>query len=180
MIGPVLVVDDDPDVLHAARVSLAPSAERVETATSPDALRPLLTGQAFDAVLLDMNFARGETSGREGLSRLGELHALDPSLAVVLMTTFGGVSLAVEALKHGASDFVLKPWRNARLVETITLAAERTRAARAAASSFDLDAVERAEISRALDHHAGNISRAAAALGLTRPALYRKMAKHGL
>jgi two-component system, response regulator RegA len=99
---------------------------------------------------------------------------------VVLMTTFGGVSLAVEALKRGAADFVLKPWRNEKLVAAVRAAAELTRSKRLADESFDLEAAERTAIRRALAHHDGNVSRAAASLGLTRPALYRRMAKHGL
>jgi len=98
----------------------------------------------------------------------------------LLMTTYGGVALAVEALKRGASDFVLKPWRNDRLVAAVVAACEKTRAARAAAATFNLELAEKAEIERALAHHGRNVSRAAAALGMTRQALYRRMAKHGL
>ena len=89
-------------------------------------------------------------------------------------------SLAVEALKRGAVDFVLKPWRNDRLLDTLTAAAALTRARREAASDLNLDVLERHAIQRALVRYEGNISQAAAALGLTRPALYRRMSKHGL
>jgi DNA-binding NtrC family response regulator len=180
MIGPVLVIDDDPDVLLAARVALGKDVAQVETAQSPQDVGPGLAERRLEAILLDMNFVTGETSGREGLSHLARLHDADPTLAIVLMTTFGGVALAVDALKQGASDFVLKPWRNARLVEALTAATEKTRLARAEAGAFSLEDAECAVIRRALDHHRGNITRAASALGLTRPALYRKMAKHGL
>jgi two-component system response regulator RegA len=180
MIGPVLVVDDDRDVLHAARLALAAVAERIDTADTPDAAETILARGGYDVVLLDMNFAAGDQSGREGLSRFDSFCAFDPSLSIVLMTTYGGVSLAVDALKRGAKDFILKPWRNDRLVEVVTGAGEQTRIARRAASTFDLDGAEKAEIERALLHHGRNISRAAAALGMTRPALYRRMAKHGL
>lgn len=180
MIGPVMVVDDDRDVLHAARVALARETARVDTAESPAGLEEDVAERGLEVLLLDMNFVTGAQSGREGLSHLARLRAADPALSIVLMTTFGGVSLAVEALKQGAADFVLKPWRNEKLVETLTIAAERTRLARRSAAEFNLEAAESAAIRRALDHHAGNISRAASALGLTRPALYRKIAKHGL
>jgi len=180
MTGPVLIVDDDRDVLHAARLALAGDVERVETTDGIDGLEAILGAGAFEVVLLDMNFAIGDQSGREGLSQLDRLRETDPSLSVVLMTTYGGVSLAVEALKRGGVDFVLKPWRNDKLVAAVTAAAEMTRARRRAAETFDLDSAERAAIERALAHHDGNISRAAAALGLTRPALYRRMARHGL
>lgn len=179
MIGPVLVIDDDRDVLLAARVTLAPACERIDLAEDAAGAAAAASGRAYEAVLLDMNFARGDTSGSAGLLHLARLRAADPTLSVVLMTTFGGVSLAVEALKQGAFDFVLKPWKNERLVETVRLAAVRTGEARIG-DDLNLEACERANIHRALDLHKGNISRAATALGLTRPALYRKIAKHGL
>ena len=180
MAGPVLVVDDDRDVLHAARLALAGAVERVETALAAEGLEDILKAGAYEVVLLDMNFALGDQSGQAGLSLLDQMRLFDPSLSVVLMTTFGGVALAVEALKRGAVDFVLKPWRNDKLVAAVTVAAELTRSKRHADGAFDLEAAERGAIRRALAHHAGNISRAATALGLTRPALYRRMAKHGL
>jgi len=180
MMGPVMVIDDDRDVLTAARVALSRDAERVDTAESPVGLDADIAGRRLEALLLDMNFVTGAQSGREGLSHLARLRSADPALSIVLMTTYGGVSLAVEALKQGAADFVLKPWRNEKLLETLTQAADKTRAARRAAADFNLETAEQAAIRRALDHHGGNISRAAAALGLTRPALYRKIAKHGL
>lgn len=178
MLGPLLVVDDDADVLHAARLALAPA--RVEVSRGAEGLDALLAADAFEAVLLDMNFAIGDHSGRDGLTQLERIHRLDPTLSIVLMTAYGGVALAVEALKRGACDFVLKPWRNEKLTAAVTAAAELTRQRRAEAGRFDLEGVERDAIERALAHHGGNISRAAAALGLTRPALYRRMAKHGL
>jgi DNA-binding NtrC family response regulator len=95
------------------------------------------------------------------------------------MTAFGSVKLAVEALKQGAVDFVLKPWRNEELISIVRSACERTRAAREG-RSLDLDRIERRAIEQALELHHGNISGAAQALGLSRPALYRRMSKHGL
>ncbi len=178
--GAVLVIDDDPDVLHAARLALKGEAGRVETATGAASLETLLAATPYEVVLLDMNFALGDQSGREGLDGLARVRAIDPTLSVVLMTAYGAVSLAVEALKRGGVDFVLKPWRNDKLVAAVAAAAVLTRQARAAETAFDLDEVERAAIRRALDHHDGNISRAATALGLTRAALYRRIDKHGL
>jgi ActR/RegA family two-component response regulator len=95
------------------------------------------------------------------------------------MTAYGGVALAVEALKRGATDFVLKPWRNDKLVATVMAAAAATRRRRAT-ETLNLDTLERGAIERALLQHGGNISLAAAALGLSRPALYRRLSKHGL
>lgn len=180
MIGSVLIVDDDRDVLHAASFALAREAARIETAHAPEGLEDLIAAEPFDALLLDMNFALGEHTGRAGLDLLGRALTADPNLSIVLMTAYGGVSLAVETLKRGAVDFVLKPWRNDKLIASVQVAAERTREQRRRSESFDLEAAERAAIERALAHHQANISKAAAALGLTRPALYRRMAKHGL
>lgn len=173
--GPAyLVVDDDADVLKAAALTLG---GQVELASAPGGLEA--RAAAFDAVLLDMNFAIGARSGREGLDALARLQDADPALSVVLMTTFGGVTLAVEALKRGAVDFILKPWRNEALVEAMGSAAKLT-AERRAGVALNLDELERRTILRALALHDGNVSRAAATLGLTRPALYRRMERHGL
>ncbi|MFN3388571.1 MAG: response regulator transcription factor [Allosphingosinicella sp.] len=173
----VLVVDDKAEVHQAVALALEPWVERVESAASPDAVPALMAGLRFDCVLLDMNFAAGERSGREGMNALEAIKAADPALAVIFMTAYGAVSLAVESLKRGADDFLLKPWRNDALVAAVREAAERTRAARAGTS---LDELERSAIAGALGRHGGNIAQAAAALGLSRPALYRRMAKHGL
>jgi two-component system response regulator RegA len=173
----VLVVDDDDDVRQAAHLALTPHACLIESASSPQEMAGLLAPERFDCVLLDMNFAAGERSGRGGLDALAVIQNVDPALAVVLMTGYGAVSLAVESLKRGARDFLLKPWRNDALVEAVRAASDETRACRA---GEPLDVIERAAIERALARHDGNIAQAAAALGLSRPALYRRMAKHGL
>jgi DNA-binding NtrC family response regulator len=179
-LGPILVLDDDADVLKAAALALSREAARVDVIGAPQELEAALAGRDYDAVLLDMNFAPGEHGGTAGLDALSRIQALDPTLSVVLMTVYGGVSLAVEALKQGAADFVLKPWRNEKLIDALAAATSLTRARRAARDSLNLDLIERHAIERALARHDGNISQAAAALGVTRPALYRRMAKHGL
>jgi DNA-binding NtrC family response regulator len=173
----ILIVDDDADVRLAAKLALEPHVARVDAVANPEAMTALLTPGAFDCVLLDMNFALGEHNGRAGLDALQAARQADPAMAVVLMTSYGAVSLAVESLKRGAHDFLLKPWRNDALIAAVSAAAAATRAERA---GDRLDTVERATIEKALTHHAGNIAQAAAALGLSRPALYRRMAKHGL
>jgi DNA-binding NtrC family response regulator len=173
-----LLVDDDPDVLKAAAAVLAREAERVDTAANPEGLAE--RAHLYDAVLLDMNFAVGARDGAAGLDTLERLHEADPALSVVLMTTYGGVALAVNALKRGAADFVLKPWRNEALVETMRAAAATTAERRASGKALNLDDLERRAIVRALTIYEGNVSHAAAALGLTRPALYRRMERHGL
>jgi DNA-binding NtrC family response regulator len=175
----ILIAEDDADVLRAARIALMPHGERVETLSTVDGLDEVLASASFDVVLLDMNFVSGERSGGDGLNALARIQAFDPCLSVVLMTAYGGVALAVEALKRGAADFVLKPWRNDKLIAAVTAAATMTRTRREKETQ-QLDAVERGAIERALARHEGNISLAASELGLSRPALYRRMAKHGL
>jgi DNA-binding NtrC family response regulator len=177
--GAVLILDDDADVQRAARTALAAHLERVEVLSAPTELEPALAGSAYDVVLLDMNFSAGQRSGEEGLDALARIRAFDPTLSVVLMTAFGGIALAVESLKRGAVDFVLKPWRNEKLVAAVTAAIEAT-GARRRSEALDLEALEKNAIERALMRHGGNISLAAAALGLSRAALYRRMAKYGL
>jgi len=174
----LIIVDDDPDVVKAAAAALARAAERVDTAASPEGLAE--RAHLYDAVLLDMNFAAGARDGSEGLDTLDRLHEADPALSVVLMTTYGGVALAVQALKRGAADFVLKPWRNEALAEAMQAAAKLTAERRASGAALNLDDLERRAIMRALSLYEGNVSHAAAALGLTRPALYRRMERHGL
>jgi len=118
-----VVVDDDPDIALAARLALRELFEQVETLSSPRSLLPLLDEQSPDVILLDLNFERGATDGREGLEFLARVMKQDPDSAVVIITAHGAVSVAVEALKAGASDFVAKPWSNERLAATVRSAA---------------------------------------------------------
>ena len=118
-----VVVDDDPDIALAARLALRDQFARIESLRSPDELLKLMDEEAPDAVLLDLNFERGATDGREGLESLGKIMDRDPDSAVVIITAHGAVSIAVEALKRGASDFVAKPWSNERLAATVRSAA---------------------------------------------------------
>ena len=118
-----VVVDDDPDIALAARLALRDMFDRVESLRSPTELMPLLKRESPDAILLDLNFQRAATDGREGLDTLGRIMEQDPDSAVVIITAHGAVSIAVEALKRGASDFVAKPWSNERLAATVRSAA---------------------------------------------------------
>jgi DNA-binding NtrC family response regulator len=174
----LLIADDDADVRRAARLALASRANTVEAASLGEIIAQL-AAHTFDVVLLDMNFAIGEHSGRDGLEGLSRIKSADPTLSVVLMTAFGAVSLAVEAIKRGGADFLLKPWRNDALTLAVNAAAARTREKREG-ESLELDGIERGAIEKALQRHDGNIAQAASALGLSRPALYRRMSKYGL
>jgi len=126
----ILVIDDDPGVLIAARLALSPHVGQVTTMASPDGAPDLLASQRIDLILMDMNFTPGVSRGQEGLDWLDRLRSIDPAVSLVLMTAYGGVVLAVETLKRGAVDFVLKPWRNEKLVATVTAGAALTRARR--------------------------------------------------
>jgi DNA-binding NtrC family response regulator len=174
----ILIADDDADVLRAARIALMPEIGNAQTIATVDDLDGTLASVSFDAVLLDMNFVSGERSGADGLNALARIRTFDPTLAVVLMTAYGGVTLAVEALKRGAVDFVLKPWRNDKLSAAVAGAVKITRSRREA-ETLELDVLERQAIERALARYDGNVSLAAGALGLSRPALYRRMVKYG-
>ncbi|HTO90823.1 MAG TPA: sigma-54 dependent transcriptional regulator [Candidatus Sulfotelmatobacter sp.] len=115
----ILVADDDTDVLTALQVLLRSEGWKVETATSPALVLVALDAQEFDVALLDLNYARDTTSGREGLELLELIRARDATLPVVVMTAWSSVEGAVAAVKRGARDYVQKPWENARLVQTL-------------------------------------------------------------
>lgn len=178
--GSLLIIEDDPDVQRAARIALSAEFAHIDVLPRPDdELEARLSRAGIDVVLLDMNFVAGERGGNAGLDALARIQSCDATLAVVLMTAYGGVQLAVTALKRGATDFVLKPWDNDKLVATARSAAVTTRRHRMAESQT-LDQLERGAIERALIRAGGNISTAAAALGLSRAALYRRIERHGL
>ncbi|MGE0401346.1 MAG: response regulator, partial [Kofleriaceae bacterium] len=104
----------------------------VRTASSPASVIAVCEAEAFDVCLLDLNYTRDTTSGREGMDLLARLRDLDPSLPVVVMTAWGSIEGAVEAIQRGARDYVQKPWDNARLVATLRSQLELSRALRAA------------------------------------------------
>lgn len=118
----LLIVDDDPDVLLAAKLLLKRHIAQVDIEKNPDKLPFLLGNTRYDAVLLDMNFTRDVSSGKEGFDWLDRILDTDPTARVVLFTAYGDVEMAVRAIKAGAVDFVLKPWENDKLVEVIKTA----------------------------------------------------------
>src|SRR5512142_2929175 len=126
----VLVADDQRDVLEALRLLLKSEGYAIETVTSPPALLRALETHEFDAVLIDLNYTRDTTSGEEGLDLLSRIQAMDSTLPVIVMTAWGSVELAVEAMRRGARDFIQKPWDNARLLATLRTQAELARALR--------------------------------------------------
>jgi DNA-binding NtrC family response regulator len=126
----ILIADDQPDLLEALRLLLKGEGFRTETVGSPNAAIEALGERQFDAMLIDLNYTRDTTSGREGLDLLTRVRALDPNLPVVVMTAWGTIDLAVEAMRRGARDFVQKPWENARLLTTLRTQIELGRALR--------------------------------------------------
>jgi sigma-B regulation protein RsbU (phosphoserine phosphatase) len=115
----VLVADDQPDVLTALRLLLKSQGFQAVAANSPEAVLRALDEQDFDVILMDLNYTRDTTSGKEGLDLLERLKALDQPPPVIVMTAWGSIELAVEAMRRGARDFVPKPWENDRLVATL-------------------------------------------------------------
>jgi DNA-binding NtrC family response regulator len=126
----VLIADDQGDVLESLRLLLKTEGYQTESASSPGGAIDLARKREFDAVLMDLNYTRDTTSGREGLDLLSRLRALDETLPVVVMTAWGSVELAVEAMRLGARDFVQKPWENARLLTILRNQVELGRALR--------------------------------------------------
>ena len=116
----ILVVDDDEDVLQAARLFLKQHVNQVITESNPNRLPELLKNESYDIILLDMNFTRDVSSGREGFHWLDRILTIDPSAVVILITAYGDIEMAVRAIKSGAADFVLKPWQNEKLLATIS------------------------------------------------------------
>jgi DNA-binding NtrC family response regulator len=127
----ILIADDQPDVLEALRLLLKGEGFVVDTASSPAAMLRAAESAEYDVALIDLNYTRDTTSGREGLTLLGKLQALDSALPVVVMTAWGSVESAVEAMQLGARDYVEKPWNNARLLATLRTQVELARAIRA-------------------------------------------------
>jgi len=121
-IGKILIIDDDEDVLLAAKMLLKKHAHEVIIEKNPNKIPFLLNNDSYDVILLDMNFSQDTTSGKEGFYWLGQIVEKDPTAVVIMITAFGDVEMAVRALKEGATDFVLKPWQNEKLIATISAA----------------------------------------------------------
>jgi DNA-binding NtrC family response regulator len=126
----ILIADDQQDVLVALRLLLKGEGYETEQATSPAGVLAAVESRDFDAVLMDLNYARDTTSGQEGLDLLSRIQALDSSLPLIVMTAWGSVELAVAAMRRGARDFIQKPWENARLLTVLRTQVELGQALR--------------------------------------------------
>ncbi len=122
--GHILLVDDDEDILTAGRLLLRRRFAGVVCCRRPEEIPDLMAQHDFDVVLLDMNFGPGESSGEQGLEWLKRILKIDPLMVVVMITAHGNVDIVVEAMKHGATDFVAKPWENAKVVATMSAAVQ--------------------------------------------------------
>jgi DNA-binding NtrC family response regulator len=131
----ILIVDDDEDILTAGKLLLKRQFAHVQTCSDPSEIPSLLSANSFDAILLDMNFSPGESSGEQGFTWLARILELDPDAVVVMITAHGNLNVAVEAMKRGATDFVAKPWQNEKVVATLS-AAVKLRASRAETESL--------------------------------------------
>ena len=126
----LLIADDQPDVLEALRLLLKGEGYQTESATSPSGISDALDSREFDALLMDLNYTRDTTSGEEGLELVSRIHNADATLPIVVMTAWGSIELAVEAMRRGARDFVQKPWENPRLLSIVRTQVELGRSLR--------------------------------------------------
>ena len=121
-LGKILVIDDNEDILLAAKLLLKKHADLVQIEKNPGKIPFLLNNDSYDVILLDMNFTKDTTAGKEGFHWLEQILEIDPHAIVVMITAYGDVETAVKALRAGATDFVLKPWQNEKLIATLRTA----------------------------------------------------------
>jgi two-component system response regulator HydG len=133
----ILIIDDDVDVLSAAKLLLKRHAKSVDIEKNPQKLPFLVTNGDYNLILLDMNFTRDVNSGREGFHWLDRILDINPKMKVIMITAYGDIEMAIRAIKSGATDFVLKPWENDKLLETIAAALQSNALGTAATTSED-------------------------------------------
>ncbi|MBR6286278.1 MAG: DNA-binding response regulator [Bacteroidaceae bacterium] len=170
-LGTILVIDDNESILVSLKYVLGEEFERVITLNNPEKALTTLLQEPVDIVLLDMNFQLGVNTGNEGLMWLQAIKRKHPDVPVVLFTAYAEIDIAVKGLKLGASDFVVKPWDNEKLIMTLRMAIEKQN------KILTLDEIEEEHIKKAIDKCHGNLSQAAEMLGVTRQTLYNKMKK---
>lgn len=199
--GHILVVDDDQDVLLSAELVLKAEGKKVQCLANPSDMPALLETTWFHVVLLDMNFTRGFTSGHEGFYWLKKIQELSPTSQIIMATAYSDIELAVQAIKQGAADFLVKPWDNEKLISMVnngvvlsqksSLVAGHPQHSNKklsatnesnfdASNEFNISRLEKQAIAQAIRQYDGNLTQVAKALGLGRTTLYRKMEKYGL
>ena len=182
----IIVVDDNEAILRSLRTVLSHEFKTIVTVSSPVLLPALLRNGDVDLVLLDMNFGTGKQGGGEGLFWLDRKNPP----AVILITAFGDIGLAVSSLKKGATDFIVKPWDNENLIQTLTYVLERCAesdeseissvAESLVSHPCTLEDMERQFIAEVLKEKKGNLTLVAQQLDISRQTLYNKMRKYGL
>ena len=186
----IIVVDDNEAILRSLRTVLSHEFKTIVTVSSPVLLPALLRNGDVDLVLLDMNFGTGKQGGGEGLFWLDRILELKNPPPVILITAFGDIELAVSSLKKGATDFIVKPWDNENLIQTLTYVLERCAesdeseissvAESLVSHPCTLEDMERQFIAEVLKEKKGNLTLVAQQLDISRQTLYNKMRKYGL
>ena len=176
----IIVVDDNEAILRSLRTVLSHEFKTIVTVSSPVLLPALLRNGDVDLVLLDMNFGTGKQGGGEGLFWLDRILELKNPPAVILITAFGDIELAVSSLKKGATDFIVKPWDNTRLVDTLSATEISSVAESLVSHPCTLEDMERQFIAEVLKEKKGNLTLVAQQLDISRQTLYNKMRKYGL
>jgi len=148
--GRLLVADDQPHVIAALEMLFDGQGYQTYSASSPGSVLDALQTQAFDTVLIDLNYSRDTTGGGEGLELVRRIRAIDPTIPLVVMTAWSSVGLAVEAMRRGASDFIQKPWKNRELLEKIREQVERCRVLRSSQARHEEESSEAGEIQKGL------------------------------
>ena len=137
----ILIVDDDTDVLTAVKLLLKREVKEVVTEKNPELLRSLVSQKKFDVILLDMNFNSSINTGNEGIFWLKKIREMDEQVGVIMITAYGDIDLAVRSLKEGASDFIIKPWHNEKLVSTIAEILAKKGSGKTGASKISGDSI---------------------------------------
>lgn len=152
----ILIIDDDDDILLSAKLFLKPHFKQVITCKSPKEINVLLSRNDVDLVLLDMNYQKGTSDGREGLYWLEHILSIDKDHVVVMMTAYGNVELAVQAIKRGATDFILKPWENEKLFATLSAASKLRQSTKKVKKLEKIHVSMQKDLARQFDHLIGS------------------------
>lgn len=192
----ILIIDDNQSVLRTLKLVLNGHFKTVVTVPDPQLIPALLQASDVDVVLLDMNFDARKLDGEEGLFWLNRINEIPNAPAVVLITAFGDIDLAVRSVQQGAEDFITKPWDNQTLIHKLEMAIEKHRAkqqtAKLAAQAAELhnqieadqqlslEELEKKHIIEVVDQENGNLVNAAERLDISRQTLYNKLKKYGI
>jgi DNA-binding NtrC family response regulator len=152
----ILIIDDDDDILLSAKLFLKQHFKQVITCKSPKEINVLLSRNDIDLVLLDMNYQKGTSDGREGLYWLEHILSIDKDYVVILMTAYGNVELAVQAIKKGATDFILKPWENEKLFATLSAASKLRQSTKKVKKLEKIHVSMQKDLARQFDHLLGD------------------------